>query len=54
MMGGMVVSTALTLLVVPLFYTLFDDLREVCRRAVVSLRAQGNVPVEQLTAADDD
>jgi len=53
MMGGMVVSTALTLLVVPLFYTLFDDLREVCRRAVVSLRAQ-EAPAEALAAADDD
>jgi HAE1 family hydrophobic/amphiphilic exporter-1 len=27
MMGGMLTATVLTLLVVPLFYTLFDDLR---------------------------
>jgi HAE1 family hydrophobic/amphiphilic exporter-1 len=28
MIGGLLVSTVLTLLVVPLFYTLLDDLRE--------------------------
>jgi HAE1 family hydrophobic/amphiphilic exporter-1 len=55
MMGGMVVSTGLTLLVVPLFYTFFDDLREVWRRAIAGLRArdaayQGALPA----AADDD
>jgi HAE1 family hydrophobic/amphiphilic exporter-1 len=27
MMGGMLTSTVLTLLIIPLFYTLFDDLR---------------------------
>ena len=27
MMGGILTSTILTLLIIPLFYTLFDDLR---------------------------
>ena len=33
--GGMLVSMVLTLIVVPLFYTLFDDLRLLIRRVVV-------------------
>lgn len=33
--GGMLVSMVLTLIIVPLFYTLFDDLRLLIRRVVV-------------------
>jgi HAE1 family hydrophobic/amphiphilic exporter-1 len=32
MIGGLLVSTVLTLVVVPLFYTLLDDLREYAGR----------------------
>ena len=47
MMGGMVVSTFFTLLVVPLFYTFFDDLREIFRRAAASFQGKGRetIPV---------
>ena len=34
MMGGLIASTGLTLFVVPLFYTFFDDLRLFLRRMV--------------------
>jgi HAE1 family hydrophobic/amphiphilic exporter-1 len=36
MIGGLIVSTILTLLVVPLFYTLLDDLREHAARVLAS------------------
>ena len=36
MMGGLLASTVLTLVVVPLCYTLFDDLRNLLRRVVAS------------------
>ncbi len=32
MIGGLITSTALTLLAVPLFYTFFDDLRAMWNR----------------------
>jgi HAE1 family hydrophobic/amphiphilic exporter-1 len=32
LVGGMTTATVLTLVVVPVFYTLFDDLREQVRR----------------------
>jgi HAE1 family hydrophobic/amphiphilic exporter-1 len=34
LIGGMTTATLLTLLVVPVFYTLFDDLRETSSAAV--------------------
>ena len=36
MIGGLIVSTILTLMVVPLFYTLLDDLREHAGRVIRS------------------
>ncbi len=47
MMGGMVVSTGFTLLVVPLFYTFFDDLRGIFRKAMASFQPHGRerIPV---------
>lgn len=53
MMGGLIVSTLLTLLVVPLFYTFLDDLRLVLGRiAKGAFRAQGKVMEEPVQAAD--
>jgi HAE1 family hydrophobic/amphiphilic exporter-1 len=40
LIGGMTTATLLTLLVVPVFYTLFDDAREVCVAAI--RRAMGS------------
>ena len=40
MMGGLLASTMLTLLVVPLFYTLFDDLRVFCWNVVATTRSR--------------
>ena len=37
-MGGMLVSMILTLLIVPLFYTLFDDLRAMSRKLAIRCR----------------
>jgi len=36
LIGGMTVATVLTLLVVPIFYTLFDDLREFVRKSLAA------------------
>ena len=38
MMGGLLASMLLTLLVVPLCYTLFDDLRDVVSKAMRSTK----------------
>ncbi len=39
LIGGMTTATLLTLLVVPVFYTLFDDLRLIMAAAIGSKRA---------------
>ena len=36
MMGGLLASMVLTLMLVPLFYTFFDDFREVANRIMAS------------------
>ncbi|MCK5526604.1 MAG: efflux RND transporter permease subunit, partial [Candidatus Latescibacteria bacterium] len=40
MMGGLLASTAMTLVIVPLFYTLLDDLRELWNRLIGAAFAQ--------------
>jgi hydrophobic/amphiphilic exporter-1 (mainly G- bacteria), HAE1 family len=44
MMGGLICSTALTLLVVPLFYTFLDDMRCFLRRVTVSAIGKRRTP----------
>ena len=51
MMGGLLASTFLTLLVVPLFYTLLDDLRLALRRLSAGVFARRDVAYD---VADDD
>ena len=53
MMGGLIVSTALTLFVIPLFYVLLDDLRGLLKRiAAVSFRRSGSWADDPAQAAD--
>lgn len=52
MMGGLLASTFLTLLVVPLFYTFLDDLRLALRRVVTAAFSRP-VPVSYEQTADD-
>ena len=53
MMGGLMVSTALTLFVVPLFYVLLDDLRGLLKRiAAVSFQRSGAWVDDPVQAAD--
>jgi len=40
LIGGMTTATLLTLLVVPIFYTLFDDAREISLRAIREVRTR--------------
>ena len=47
MIGGLVTSTALTLFVVPLFYTLFDDLRVTSRKMLGLATLSGRAPEPQ-------
>jgi HAE1 family hydrophobic/amphiphilic exporter-1 len=55
MMGGLMVSTALTLVVVPVFYTLLDDLRTVLRRiAAGAFGGAAEAPEAVPAAAGDD
>ncbi len=50
MMGGLICSTVLTLVVVPLFYTLLDDLRGLISRVASSVFAgKGSAPVRLAT-----
>ena len=42
MIGGLITSTLLTLFVVPLFYSLLDDLRQVVARAMSVAARSGN------------
>ena len=45
MIGGLVVSTVLTLVIVPLFYTLIDDLREHAAKIMRTIfTARASVP----------
>ena len=54
MMGGLICSTMLTLLVVPLFYTYLDDLRNVLRRIAKSAgKGLGSDAEPELAAHDD-
>ena len=53
MMGGLLASTFLTLLVVPLFYTLLDDFRLAIRRLSAGIFASQDSDVV-FDAADDD
>ncbi|MEC7841945.1 MAG: efflux RND transporter permease subunit, partial [Candidatus Latescibacterota bacterium] len=48
MMGGLLASTVLTLVIVPLCYTFFDDLRVLVRRVVQSGLEQGGEGSEQI------
>ncbi|MBT4137002.1 MAG: efflux RND transporter permease subunit [Candidatus Latescibacteria bacterium] len=53
MMGGLISSTFLTLLLVPLFYTFFDDLRLVLQRIATSAwKRKSSVSSTELTADD--
>jgi HAE1 family hydrophobic/amphiphilic exporter-1 len=53
MMGGLLVSTLLTLFVVPLFYTFLDDLRLTLKRITrITFRRQENLPDDPAQAAD--
>ncbi len=53
MMGGLIVSTALTLFVIPLFYVLLDDLRGLLKRiAAVSFRRSEAWMDDPVQAAD--
>ena len=47
MMGGLISSTVLTLLVIPLLYTFLDDLAMLINRMVTATRAPSAVTVEQ-------
>jgi HAE1 family hydrophobic/amphiphilic exporter-1 len=40
MMGGLLASTVLTLMLVPLFYTFFDDFRELVQKVMASAFAE--------------
>ena len=51
MMGGLLASTVLTLFIVPLFYTFFDDLRTLFQRLLASALAR-SVDVESVPASD--
>ncbi|MGD2114252.1 MAG: efflux RND transporter permease subunit [Acidobacteriota bacterium] len=53
LIGGMTTATLLTLLVVPVSYTLFDDAREITLRAVRQARAQRGVPAESAPTATE-
>lgn len=55
MAGGLLASTLLTLLAVPLFYTFFDDVRELWRRlmATTSLLERGDSARQQRGTAED-
>jgi HAE1 family hydrophobic/amphiphilic exporter-1 len=53
MMGGLISSTFLTLLLVPLFYTFFDDLRLALQRIASSAwKTKVSAPITELTADD--
>ena len=53
MMGGLISSTFLTLLLVPLFYTFFDDLRLAMQRIATSAwKRKASVSSPELTADD--
>jgi hypothetical protein len=52
MMGGLVASTLLTLLVVPLFYTFFDDLRLALMRVTKGTFSKPAEPVYDAVADD--
>jgi HAE1 family hydrophobic/amphiphilic exporter-1 len=45
LIGGMSTATLLTLLVVPIFYTFFDDLREVCVSLLHRVLGRKETPV---------
>jgi len=47
-LGGLILSTISTLFIVPLFYTFFDDLRQVCLRLIFSgiPKVRGNAKVD--------
>ena len=47
-MGGLLASTVLTLVIVPLCYTFFDDLRVLVKRVVQSGLEHGEVGSEQI------
>ena len=49
LIGGLTSATILTLLVVPIFYTLFDDLRDITLSALRSLRRQPAGPAVPTT-----
>jgi HAE1 family hydrophobic/amphiphilic exporter-1 len=51
MMGGLLASTVLTLFIVPLFYTFFDDLRTLFQRLLASALAR-SADVESVPASD--
>ena len=51
MMGGLLASTVLTLVIVPLFYTFFDDLRMLFQRLLASALARP-ADVESVPASD--
>jgi HAE1 family hydrophobic/amphiphilic exporter-1 len=52
MMGGLIASTLLTLLVVPLFYTFFDDLRLALMRVTKGIFSKPTEPVYDAVADD--
>ena len=54
MMGGLISSTFLTLIVVPIFYTLFDDFRLALRRLAQGAFASGTSEGALAGSADDD
>jgi len=52
MMGGLLASTVLTLVIVPLFYTLFDDLRELLQKIAVAATQRVRRPAPSVHQAD--
>ena len=52
LIGGLIASTALTILVVPVFYTLLDDARQATAAAVLNaLRRASDGPAPTLDSA---
>ena len=52
MMGGLLASTILTLVIVPLFYTMFDDLRDLLQKIALAATGRARTPTHSSHQAD--